>query len=57
MELINKTAVITGGTKGIGYAIAESLVKAGAKVFVCGRSADDVNAAVGRLSASGKAAA
>ncbi|WP_454693473.1 SDR family NAD(P)-dependent oxidoreductase [Achromobacter aegrifaciens] len=37
-DLQGKTAIITGGTRGIGYAIAESLLKEGAKVYVTGRS-------------------
>ena len=52
----NKIAVVTGGTKGIGYAVAGSLVKAGASVFICGRSLKDVDQAVRRLSEFGKAA-
>ena len=33
----NKVAVITGGTSGLGYAFAELLGKAGAKIVITGR--------------------
>src|SRR6476661_1928718 len=56
MELSGKTALVTGGTKGIGYAIAESLIKAGANVYVCSRTREDVESAVERLSEHGTAA-
>ncbi|HQU85759.1 MAG TPA: SDR family oxidoreductase [Pyrinomonadaceae bacterium] len=49
----DKIAVITGGTKGIGYAIAESLLKQGAKVFICARDKFELKRALERLSASG----
>jgi len=55
-DLVGKTAVITGATKGIGLGIADALVKAGAKVFVCGRSKADVRTAVTSLSEHGEAA-
>jgi NAD(P)-dependent dehydrogenase (short-subunit alcohol dehydrogenase family) len=44
-----KTALITGGSKGIGFGIAESLMKAGWNVAITGRSAQSVNDAVTQL--------
>jgi 3-oxoacyl-[acyl-carrier protein] reductase len=37
MELRHSTALVTGGTRGIGYAIAETLTAAGARVAITGR--------------------
>ncbi len=45
----DSVAVVTGGTKGIGLAIAESLLGAGMRVFICGRSKKDLAAALDRL--------
>jgi 3-oxoacyl-[acyl-carrier protein] reductase len=47
--LIGRTAVVTGATRGIGFAIARALAGAGATVAICGRSQDRVDEAVRRL--------
>ena len=54
MNFKDKIVVITGGTKGIGYAIAENLLKNGAKVFICARDKFELKRALERLSALGK---
>lgn len=45
------TAIVTGATRGIGYAIAEALLEGGGKVMITGRSDAGVAAAVARLGA------
>lgn len=49
----NKSAIITGSTRGIGLAIAEALVKEGVKIVVNGTSKERVEAAVTRLRLAG----
>lgn len=48
-SLLNKRAIVTGGTRGIGRAIVEALLVEGAVVTLCGRSAESTAAAVAEL--------
>lgn len=54
MNLENKIALVTGGSKGVGYSIAESLLKCGAKVYICGRNENEMRNAIARLSPLGE---
>jgi NAD(P)-dependent dehydrogenase (short-subunit alcohol dehydrogenase family) len=51
--LRGKTALVTGGTRGIGMMIARGLLQAGASVVISSRKADAVDAAVAALSEFG----
>ena len=44
-----KVAIVTGGSRGIGFAIAQALTGAGAAVAITGRHAQDLEHAKGRL--------
>ena len=49
MDLENKVAYITGGSKGIGYGIAAKLIAQGMKVAISGRDEKTINEAAGAL--------
>jgi 3-oxoacyl-[acyl-carrier protein] reductase len=49
IDLSNKIALVTGATKGIGRAIAEALVTAGAGVAITARSEDEIGTTVAEL--------
>lgn len=47
--LEGKVAVVTGGSRGIGLAVTEELLNQGAKVVICGRKQENLDAAAARL--------
>lgn len=57
IDLSGKTAIVTGSTAGIGFAIAKGLAEAGAEVIVNGRSQEAVEAAAARIGHGARGAA
>jgi NAD(P)-dependent dehydrogenase (short-subunit alcohol dehydrogenase family) len=53
MDLTSKTAIVTGGSRGIGYAIAKALVGAGANVAITARIESEIENATAELSKIG----
>jgi NAD(P)-dependent dehydrogenase (short-subunit alcohol dehydrogenase family) len=54
MRLREKTALITGGAKGIGKAVAKAYVKEGASVIICGRNEETLKEACQEISQYGE---
>ncbi len=52
-DLHGKTALVTGGSRGLGLQIAEALGEAGARVMLTSRKAGDLEEAAGHLKAKG----
>ncbi|HEY0348043.1 MAG TPA: SDR family oxidoreductase [Pyrinomonadaceae bacterium] len=52
MNLKSKTAIVTGGTKGIGRGIAEALIREGVSVCISSRHQDEIDKAVSELNGS-----
>ncbi len=52
-DLTGKTALVTGGSRGLGFQLAQALGEAGAKVLLSARKADDLKESTAVLKASG----
>jgi NAD(P)-dependent dehydrogenase (short-subunit alcohol dehydrogenase family) len=53
MKLKDRVAIVTGGSAGIGKAIASEFLKEGAKVVICGRREEKVRETIAELSKTG----
>ena len=56
-ELDGRAAIVTGGSRGIGYAIAAALVAGGSRVAITGRNPAHLESAAKRLGEAARGAA
>jgi NAD(P)-dependent dehydrogenase (short-subunit alcohol dehydrogenase family) len=54
LDLGGRVAVVTGGSRGLGYAIADELLAQGAHVAICARGEEDLERARRKLAADGR---
>ena len=52
-DLTGQTALVTGGSRGLGLQMAEALGEAGAKIMLTSRKASDLEEAAAHLAAKG----
>lgn len=50
-RLVGKTALVTGGSRGIGKAVAAAYTSQGARVFICARNETDIQRAIAEIGA------
>ncbi|MDP2480589.1 MAG: SDR family NAD(P)-dependent oxidoreductase [Candidatus Palauibacterales bacterium] len=53
MELTDRVAVVTGASRGIGFAVAHALGREGCRLAICSRTRDELEGAAERLAGSG----
>ena len=53
LDLAGRSVVVTGASRGIGFAIAEAFAAEGARLTICARGADTLESARARLAESG----
>ena len=56
-QLVGRSAIVTGGSRGIGLATVSALRSAGARVLICGRSVDALETAVAQIATTVTASA
>jgi 3-oxoacyl-[acyl-carrier protein] reductase len=55
LQLLNKIAVVTGSSRGLGFASAQALVQEGCRVAICARGEGRLNEAAAELRAKASA--